>query len=166
MPKGNYERSNIFDDIEVDDKNYVPTYKRILNQSKRQEATVIGFEDMYLFCRVCGDLKHQADYFVHGTPDSFGRRKLKSLCSDCERHSTNVRDRLKRENNPPDEKCNLCGKECKTELDHCHKSETFRGWLCVQCNTGLGRFGDDPVKLERAIKYLKGELKENKNDKD
>ena len=51
MPKGNYERSNIFDDIEVDDKNYLPTYKRILNQSKRQEATVIGFEDMYIWIK-------------------------------------------------------------------------------------------------------------------
>lgn len=39
-------------------------------------------------------------------------------------------------------------------LDHCHKTENFRGWLCHRCNRGLGAFSDDIGTLEKAIHYL------------
>jgi hypothetical protein len=45
-------------------------------------------------------------------------------------------------------------------LDHCHDTETFRGWLCHHCNTGLGSFSDDLARLKKAVDYLEG----NKND--
>lgn len=46
-------------------------------------------------------------------------------------------------------------------FDHDHavsRQETpraFRGFLCRRCNQGLGHFADDPVRLERAVAYLK-----------
>lgn len=40
-------------------------------------------------------------------------------------------------------------------VDHCHASGKFRGILCTKCNTGIGLFGDDIIRLEDAIKYLK-----------
>ena len=40
-------------------------------------------------------------------------------------------------------------------LDHCHETESFRGWLCHKCNRALGGFDDSPEMLERAITYLK-----------
>jgi hypothetical protein len=39
-------------------------------------------------------------------------------------------------------------------LDHDHTTNAFRGWLCSQCNLGLGLFGDSTVKLQNAIAYL------------
>lgn len=39
-------------------------------------------------------------------------------------------------------------------LDHCHDSETFRGWLCHHCNTGLGAFKDDLNRIKNAVLYL------------
>ena len=30
-----------------------------------------------------------------------------------------------------------------------------RAWICDSCNTGLGRFKDDILMLEKAIAYLK-----------
>ena len=40
------------------------------------------------------------------------------------------------------------------QLDHCHETGDFRGWLCKKCNTGLGLLGDNVTELSRAIKYL------------
>jgi len=55
----------------------------------------------------------------------------------------------------------LCGEESnKLNLDHCHETNTFRGWLCYNCNVGLGKLKDSIEMLERGIKYLKGELNE------
>ncbi len=42
-------------------------------------------------------------------------------------------------------------------FDHCHKSGKVRGILCRQCNSGLGMFRDDPIVLDSATRYLKGD---------
>ena len=53
-------------------------------------------------------------------------------------------------------RCGLCLKEVdKLVLDHDHTTKTVRKFLCYNCNTGLGHFGDSIELLERAIKYIK-----------
>jgi hypothetical protein len=39
-------------------------------------------------------------------------------------------------------------------LDHCHETNTFRGWICHHCNTGLGAFSDETTRLAHAMRYL------------
>lgn len=52
-------------------------------------------------------------------------------------------------------RCQICDKETDILcIDHCHSSSRIRGMLCVNCNHGLGKFGDDPNNLQAAIRYL------------
>jgi hypothetical protein len=39
-------------------------------------------------------------------------------------------------------------------LDHCHDTGAFRGWLCDNCNLGIGRLGDDLEGVQKAVAYL------------
>lgn len=56
---------------------------------------------------------------------------------------------------PPPERCECCGRVMvKPHLDHCHLTGKFRGWLCGQCNQGLGLFGDTLAGARKAVAYL------------
>lgn len=61
---------------------------------------------------------------------------------------------------PRPEKCEVCGKLGKKRngicLDHDHKTNKFRGWLCSNCNTILGLSQEDPKVLQSLINYVKG----------
>ena len=66
--------------------------------------------------------------------------------------------------------CWICGKQPRAEqrklaVDHLHskgesrrdpreKRGRIRGLLCWQCNSAIGKFGDDIYKLKRAAEYL------------
>jgi hypothetical protein len=39
-------------------------------------------------------------------------------------------------------------------LDHDHETGRFRGWLCSNCNTAIGKLGDTVDGVKRAILYL------------
>ena len=43
-------------------------------------------------------------------------------------------------------------------LDHSHKDGKIRGWICRQCNSSIGMLDEDINILQRAIKWLKGQL--------
>jgi hypothetical protein len=57
------------------------------------------------------------------------------------------------------DKCDLCSKNFTNDkvLDHCHDTGKYRGTLCRQCNTSLGKLGDDLDLIIKKIKeYKKG----------
>jgi hypothetical protein len=53
--------------------------------------------------------------------------------------------------------CECCGRlpgKQSLNLDHCHESGAFRGWLCGLCNTAIGKLGDNARNVLRAFHYL------------
>lgn len=53
------------------------------------------------------------------------------------------------------EGCGGNGGKKGLHLDHDHEDGSFRGWLCVKCNMGIGLLGDSVEQLEMRLAYLK-----------
>ena len=114
-------------------------------------------------CSKCG-IKKPNEEFSYCS----GANYFRPECKHCNRELAKIRKQLKAEHgNPPEDyQCPVCG--LKTDqvegkggsagawvLDHCHETNTFRGWLCHMCNRAIGCFGDDTNRMQRAINYLK-----------
>jgi hypothetical protein len=56
--------------------------------------------------------------------------------------------------------CDICGVAesdlpKRLSMDHCHDSGDFRGWLCNECNSTLGKLRDD---VGAVLAYLRPDL--------
>jgi hypothetical protein len=47
-----------------------------------------------------------------------------------------------------------CKSEAPLACDHDHQTGEFRGWLCKNCNTGLGLLGDSIAGVRSMLAYL------------
>jgi len=48
------------------------------------------------------------------------------------------------------------GNASAVHVDHCHETGRVRGVLCFNCNSAIGKLGDDPDAVRRAAAYLEG----------
>lgn len=115
-----------------------------------------------VMCNVCDTVQPVANFNVLATGE------IKRKCRSCKSGQQKVVRKLKKENEYPDKDycCPICERNMDEigkygqpilstwVLDHCHDTDTFRGWLCSNCNTGLGGFKDDYSKISRAYDYL------------
>jgi len=148
----------------VVDLSKIPVNKRD-NVFLRDGFYVIGHQDMIVECHKCNQWYSQTEFQL-SHPDSFGRRKIRQICRNCKNIQGKVIYQIK---NSPDlpprpDKCEVCNKlGKKLEIDHCHITHKFRGWLCHTCNTASGRFGDNVEVIERLLNYHKEFIKKNAN---
>jgi len=109
-------------------------------------------------CRKCGQ-EHALSSFPVNLTLGNGSVLYKHTCSACRKAQTRDRVRLHRQHERPTSvaPCPICVRPTSSwVLDHDHATGRFRGWLCNDCNNGLGKFEDDPTVLERAVRYLVG----------
>ncbi|MET9431965.1 endonuclease VII domain-containing protein [Streptomyces sp. NPDC003036] len=52
--------------------------------------------------------------------------------------------------------CSICLRRPAVHVDHCHETGKVRGVLCFNCNSAIGKLGDDPDTVRRAAAYLEG----------
>lgn len=112
----------------------------------------LTFSEASKKCFFCKKVKNIED-FPHFSTSSAGR---KNTCKRCSNYLKSVRNKLKKENPPPNAGCcPICKSFTESwVLDHCHSGDNFRGYICNNCNLGLGKFNDDIAILKNAIKYL------------
>jgi len=99
---------------------------------------------------------------LHAIVDTLGGDRIKRPKESCYDMTRAEIETLWREQGG---RCAICALRLKrnvgtshphiAHLDHDHKTGRARAFLCGECNTGLGRFGDDPDRLEAAAAYLR-----------
>ena len=114
-------------------------------------------------CSVCNELKENTEFtfYKNRHTDNGYRLMTNTNCVVCQKIRSKERAAIKKKFKnikPPEfgELCECCGKPVTRnwQLDHCHDTGDFRGWLCKQCNTGLGNLGDNLQSLQLAVEYL------------
>jgi|LUML01.1.fsa_nt_gb hypothetical protein len=128
--------------------------------------SVMGIEDSVLskhfigrtkICRICGIEKPLSEFNRDRTKHKDGRDYRCKSCYHA-RHSEGKKLRRKLVGNyapPLGTPCGICKCTDKRLVwDHDNKKMVYRGWLCPDCNVGLGKFGDDIEGVRRALNYL------------
>lgn len=122
------------------------TYK-VCDRCFRRLETNIWFENN----------RHKKDNIITKRPSCRECRKLKNG------KSISILEKVKWAGTRPvdfsDFTCPICLKTTiagitKVVLDHNHETGGVRGWLCESCNTGIGRFDDNPEMVKRAVTWL------------
>ena len=107
------------------------------------------------------ELPNDFEHFMTNV-DRNGNYYTKHLCKDCYNEDKRILNKIRNcpTTPPKSECCDNCGihfskiKSLDVHLDHCHDTHTFRGWLCKNCNIGLGMLGDNIESIKQALAYL------------
>ena len=107
-------------------------------------------------CVECGKMLDSSTGYVNSKSPRTGKPYLNSACRPCHNHRVTVVKKLKQKHpHPPaGTPCECCGRVSKLFLDHTHGSDEFRGWICRECNSGIGLLGESAVALRKALAYL------------
>jgi len=126
--------------------------------TKGRPIKIVGNKNDMYECKVCHKTLPCGSFYSKGTKNSAGTFYLKRTCADCENKQKQTREALRKKAPPQPRYCECCHKKIKNlQLDHQHEPVHFRGWLCTDCNTGMGKLGDDlPGVLQAAI-YLEND---------
>ena len=129
-----------------------------------EEVEVFSSDEVTRRCCSCGVEKSLVSF-----------TKKNHLCLTCSTEYHRTLNKIKQDNVIPDKhSCDICGKDendlrddtmnprgsgniiKKTpwRVDHCHKTNQFRSYLCHKCNLGLGFLEDNTDRLRKAIAYL------------
>ena len=111
---------------------------------------------MKRICVKCGKEKDVEEFRLNAKAEGYIYRRPE--CMACEKEYGAERLKLSKLHKRPEigAKCACCGKSDKRLiLDHCHKTNVFRGFICQGCNLGIGRLGDSVEGVMNAVRYLK-----------
>lgn len=116
-------------------------------------------------CQLCKWLMPVATNFeINNCASTTGKIFRKWTCSHCRKKTSKQLRYIKKNINMKQyygKKCPICLLKMSAKgsvraiPDHCHTTGKFRGVICNNCNTAIGKLNDDPNMLRRALLYLK-----------
>jgi hypothetical protein len=124
----------------------------------------VGTPEGHKFCRNCKEIKPHSEWHRNATASD----GLSTSCKAC-RAAKGRAGHLKRQYGITEAErdalvasqkglCVICLDAPAVHVDHCHKTGRVRGVLCFNCNSAIGKLGDDPDAVRRAAAYLEGNL--------
>jgi hypothetical protein len=139
--------------------DYHRTRQESLGQKVRPKVEV---PDGYKLCLKCGEVKPRSEWHRNATASD----GLSTRCKAC-RAAAGRTHHLKRNYGLTEAErdamiasqrglCAICLDALPVHVDHCHKTGRVRGVLCFNCNSAIGKLGDDPDAVRRAAAYLEG----------
>ncbi|MFG2719356.1 endonuclease VII domain-containing protein [Streptomyces sp. NPDC048416] len=116
----------------------------------------------YKECRSCGEVKPHSEWHRNVTASD----GLSTRCKAC-RAIEGRAGHLKRQYGITEDDrdrmiavqkglCVICLSAPAVHVDHCHKTGRVRGVLCFNCNSAIGKLGENPSTVRRAAAYLEG----------
>ena len=124
------------------------------------ETPVYEADSETCVCKTCGVEKPLDEFGVLFTTQNSKKSYRLKNCRRCHADRVMRTAAIKKTAPPKPENCDCCGVSFKDipshsiHMDHCEETNTFRGWLCRQCNYGIGQLGDNIEGLQKALKYL------------
>jgi len=115
-------------------------------------------------CNICHLLKNMNEFAINQT-DAKGRKTTRPSCNVCrvDIDGKHLMPSEKKRLNamapkgiftcPIFKKTSIVGVTANLVRDHDHHTGKGRAWICDSCNTGLGRFKDDPKKQDLLFLY-------------
>jgi hypothetical protein len=123
---------------------------------------VVDAPEGHKHCQRCGEVKSHSEWHRNATASD----GLATRCKACRAEEARAsyfqrqygiteadRDEMIRSQMGI---CSICLAAPAVHVDHCHETGRVRGVLCFNCNSAIGKLGDDPDTLRRAIAYLEG----------
>ena len=134
-------------------------YKNHENFYYRGEIKIAGKEGGVQECKECKKLLPLSAFSTSGLR-SDGAYFLKKLCRECHTIVQKEHRGARKKAPPKPERCDRCHLKKKLVVDHRHGTTEVRGWLCHDCNVGVGNLGDTLEGVLQGAIYL-----ENDTDK-
>ena len=113
----------------------------------------IGKEDDVQECKECHRILPLTAFTTH-TPRSDGAYYLRKICRECHTLVEAEHWIVTKHAPPKPDHCDCCGTKKLLQGDHIHVTTIFRGWVCRNCNTGIGTLGDTLKGVLQAAIYL------------
>jgi hypothetical protein len=122
----------------------------------------VSVPEGHKLCRGCGEIQPHSEWHRNATASD----GLSTSCKKC-RAAKGRAGHLKRQYGITEAErdamvasqmglCVICLKAPAVHVDHCHQTGRVRGVLCFNCNSAIGKLGDDPDAVRRAAAYLEG----------
>ena len=124
----------------------------------RGEIKIAGKESEVSECKECHRLLPTMAFTTAGKTRGDAAFYLKKICRECNTEYLAALTAARKNAPPEPDHCDCCHRKVeKLQVDHLHGSTTFRGWLCRQCNTGMGELGDNLEGVLQAAIFLESD---------
>ena len=126
----------------------------------RDNSKIVGNEYDLRQCNNCNQELLPKFFAKKGTLSAIGANYLQPMCKECSNTLDRENTQIKKIAGLKPFFCECCFKTTdKLQRDHIHGTLFFRGWICKNCNTGLGLFDDNLKGVLAGALYLEKDPK-------